>query len=266
MFSLNPLHPVYSKSEIKEIKNIREMEWVPFSEGLYTIGNDSKGFCFDNEKPQHKVYLNSFKLGSRLVTNSEYLDFINAGGYKTPELWLSDGWYAVQQNGWNAPLYWEKINGNWNMMTLNGFREVNPAEPVCHVSYYEADAYAHWAGARLPNEAEWESAASTVTLEGNFVENGHFHPEPPDELLNGTELEQMFGDVWEWTQSAYLPYPGFKPLGGALGEYNGKFMVNQHVLRGGSCVTSLWHIRKTYRNFFSPAARWQFTGIRLARE
>jgi ergothioneine biosynthesis protein EgtB len=265
MFSLNPLHPVYSNSEVQETRNVRNMEWIPFNEGLYTIGNTGKEFCYDNEMPQHKVYLNSFKLGSRLVTNGEYLDFINAGGYETPELWLSDGWYAAQQGNWNAPLYWEKIKSNWHTMTLSGFREINPAEPVCHVSYYEAEAYAHWAGARLPSEAEWESAASTVNVEGNFVENGIFHPVPPDELTSEPALEQMFGDVWEWTQSAYLPYPGFKPMNGALGEYNGKFMVNQQVLRGGSCATSLWHIRKTYRNFFPPSARWQFSGIRLAR-
>lgn len=266
VFSINPLHPAYSNSEKQELKYMQELEWIPFDEGIYTIGHDGKEFCFDNEKPQHRVFLESFKLGSRLVTNGEYLEFIHAGGYKTPELWLSDGWYAARQGNWEAPLYWENRKGDWHMMTLNGFREVNPAEPVCHVSLYEADAFARWAGARLPSEAEWETAASAVPVQGNFVENGKFHPEPLTELTNEQTLEQMYGDVWEWTQSAYSAYPGYKPPEGALGEYNGKFMINQNVLKGGSCATSLWHIRKTYRNFFPPGARWQFSGIRLAKD
>lgn len=266
VFSINPLHPAYSKSEMQEVKHIQDLEWIHFNEGLYEIGNAGKEFSFDNEKPKHRVFLESFSLGSRLVTNGEFLDFIHDGGYQRPELWLSDGWYTAQQGNWEAPLYWENRQGDWHMFTLNGFREVNPMEPVCHMSFYEADAFARWAGARLPNESEWEVAASTVPIQGNFVENGKFHPQPLVELTKDLSLEQMFGDVWEWTQSAYLPYPRYKPAEGALGEYNGKFMVNQNVLRGGSCATSLWHIRKTYRNFFPPNARWQFSGFRLAKD
>lgn len=266
VFSINPLHPAYTNSEMQEVKYIKDLDWIPFNEGLYEIGHDGKEFSFDNERPRHRVFLESFKIGSRLITNGEYLDFIHDGGYRTPELWLSDGWYAAQQGNWEAPLYWENRKGDWHLMTLNGPKEVNPTEPVCHVSFYEADAFARWAGARLSTEAEWEVAASTVSVQGNFVENGKFHPQPLAELIKEVSLEQMYGDVWEWTQSAYLPYPRFKPAEGALGEYNGKFMINQNVLKGGSCATSLWHIRKTYRNFFPPSARWQFSGIRLAKD
>jgi ergothioneine biosynthesis protein EgtB len=188
------------------------------------------------------------------------------GGYKRPELWLSDGWHTVETSGWFAPQYWEKRDGRWWNFTLSGMREVDPNEPVCHVSYYEADAYSRWAGARLPSESEWEIASSSVPVEGNFVDNGIYHPVAlSDRELNGA-LNQMFGDVWEWTRSPYVPYPGYKTPPGALGEYNGKFMSNQMVLRGGSCATPRSHIRKTYRNFFSPGARWQFMGIRIAKD
>jgi ergothioneine biosynthesis protein EgtB len=200
------------------------------------------------------------------VTNGEYLEFIADGGYKNPLLWLSDGWGTVQREGWNAPLYWEERDGQWWSHTLNGFREIERAEPVCHVSYYEADAYARWAEVRLPTEAEWEIAAQDAPTKGNFVESGLYHPAPQSEPVPEGKLAQMYGDVWEWTQSAYLAYPGYKPAPGAIGEYNGKFMCNQFVLRGGSCATANSHIRATYRNFFPPDARWQFMGIRLARE
>jgi ergothioneine biosynthesis protein EgtB len=196
-----------------------------------------------------------------LVTNGEYLEFIQAGGYHKPEYWLSEGWATIQSAQWEAPLYWEQIDGEWWIMTLAGLSPLHQDEPVCHVSFYEADAYARWAGKRLPTEAEWEVAAAQVPIQGNFWENGRLHPLPARAM---THPDQLFGDVWEWTQSAYLPYPGYQPAPGAVGEYNGKFMCNQMVLRGGSCATSSSHIRPSYRNFFPTATRWQFSGIRLA--
>jgi ergothioneine biosynthesis protein EgtB len=229
------------------------------------IGHDGGGFAFDNETPRHRVFLEPFQLAISPVTNGEYLAFIEDDGYARPELWLSDGWNAVNARGWSAPLYWEKQDGRWWMMTLSGMRAVDDAEPVCHVSYYEADAYARWAGARLPGEAEWEVASADAPIEGNFAESGHLHPAPAGPAAAAASPRQLFGDVWEWTSSAYSPYPGFRPLEGALGEYNGKFMCNQMVLRGGSCATPQSHIRKSHRNFFPPDARWQFTGLRLAR-
>jgi ergothioneine biosynthesis protein EgtB len=228
---------------------------------LFAIGHTGEGFAFDNELPQHPVYLQDYWLAARLVTNGEYLEFIQAGGYEQPEYWLSEGWSLSQTEQWRSPLYWEQIDGQWWVMTLSGLRPVNEHEPVCHVSYYEADAYARWAGKRLPSEAEWEVAASQVPIQGNFLETGALHPQPVRQL---TRPDQIFGDVWEWTQSAYLPYPGFQIAEGAVGEYNGKFMCNQMVLRGGCCVTTQNHLRLTYRNFFPPSARWVFSGIRLA--
>jgi ergothioneine biosynthesis protein EgtB len=207
--------------------------------------------------------LEKYQLGSRLVTSGEYRIFLEDGGYSRPEFWLSDGWNMVKAHQWEAPLYWERVEGAWWVQTLGGFRPLVEAEPVCHVSFYEADAFARWACARLPTEAEWESAARDQELKGNLLEAGHFHPQ---RARQGAGLQQCFGDVWEWTRSPYTPYPRFGPTVGALGEYNAKFMCNQLVLRGGSCATPASHIRATYRNFFPPEARWQFTGIRLAKD
>jgi ergothioneine biosynthesis protein EgtB len=237
------------------------LQWIYFEGGIHKIGHSGEGFAFDNEGPRHEVLLRLFRLSSRLVTNSEYLRFMNDGGYRRPELWLSDGWDTVCTQGWRSPLYWEEDNGRWFEFTLGGTRELDPAGPVCHVSYYEADAYARWAGARLPREEEWEIAAAQNPSNGTLLETGNLHPEP----ARGNGMQQVFGDVWEWTSSAYLAYPGFEPAAGAVGEYNGKFMCNQFVLRGASCATPLSHIRATYRNFFPPHARWQFMGIRLAK-
>ncbi len=266
VLSANILHPIYKERSIASGSSVPALHWVSFPEGIQEIGHEGEGFFFDNEEPRHRQFLEAFQLGSRLITNGEYLAFIKDGGYRNPLLWLSDGWSTVQQEEWEAPLYWEQHDGQWEMMTLNGFRKVEESEPVCHVSYYEADAYARWADARLPTEAEWEVAARTVPMKGNFVESGLYHPAPLSASTPDGKLAQMYGDVWEWTQSAYLPYPGYKPAPGAVGEYNGKFMCNQFVLRGGSCATAESHIRSTYRNFFPPNARWQFMGIRLAKE
>ncbi|GAC1360799.1 MAG: ergothioneine biosynthesis protein EgtB [Ktedonobacteraceae bacterium] len=267
VLSSNILHPVYKEQSPPYVSQVPALQWVSFPEGMQWIGHEGEGFFFDNEEPRHRQFLEAFQLGSRLITNGEYLAFIEDGGYTNPLLWLSDGWATVQQEEWEAPLYWEKHDGQWWMMTLSGFRKVEASEPVCHVSYYEADAYARWAEARLPTEAEWEAAARGLSsIEGNFVESGLYHPAPLTRSTPDGVLAQMYGDVWEWTQSAYLPYPGYKPAVGAVGEYNGKFMCNQFVLRGGSCATALSHIRATYRNFFPPNARWQFMGIRLAKE
>jgi ergothioneine biosynthesis protein EgtB len=263
LLSCNPLHPAYMTGVSIRESHVPALEWITYPEGLCWIGHEGEGFFFDNEEPRHRQFLQAFRLASRLITNGEYLEFIEDGGYRNPLLWLSDGWNTVQQEGWDAPLYWEKHDGHWWMMTLSGRHAVDKTEPVCHVSYYEADAYARWADARLPTEAEWEMAAREVPLEGNFAEQGFYHPTAPS---SSGKLTQMYGDVWEWTQSPYTPYPGYKPAPGAVGEYNGKFMCNQFVLRGGSCVTPQSHIRLTYRNFFPPNARWQFTGIRLAKE
>jgi ergothioneine biosynthesis protein EgtB len=266
VFSINPIHPVYSGKETPPIENVTQTKWIEFTEGIYNIGHNGQGFSYDNETPQHKEFTNSFKLASRLVTNREYLAFMEAKGYETPELWLSDGWAVVENGKWNSPMYWTKMDGEWWDYKLSGFHKVDLNEPVCHVSLYEADAFARWAGARLPTEGEWEIAASDIKPEGNFVENDFYHPVPIDDSIIDSSIRQMFGDVWEWTRSAYSPYPGYKTLPGALGEYNGKFMSSQMVLRGGSCATSVTHIRKTYRNFFPPNARWQFMGIRLAKD
>jgi ergothioneine biosynthesis protein EgtB len=264
-FACNPLRPAYVSSDNQKRKPTASMRWVSFPEGIHWIGHDGQGFAFDNESPRHRTFVERFELASRLVTNAEYLAFMADRGYKRPDLWLSIGWDIAQREGWYAPLYWEQRDGTWWMMTLAGMRPMRDEEPVCHVSYYEADAYARWAEARLPTEAEWEVAAMPLSVTGNFVEHQNFHPVPVSDVDTAVPLTQMFGDVWEWTQSHYSPYPGYTAARGALGEYNGKFMANQFVLRGGSCATSISHIRPTYRNFFPADARWQFTGTRLAR-
>jgi ergothioneine biosynthesis protein EgtB len=227
---------------------------------MVAVGADATDFCFDNETPRHRLFLDSFALAPHPVTNGHYLEFIADGGYDAAALWLSDGWRKVNEARWRAPLYWEQIDGEWWHMTLLGMQRVDPARPVCHVSYFEADAFARWCGKRLPTEAEWEVAAATLPVEGNFLESCELQPSAADNAS-----KRMFGDVWEWTSSAYLPYPGYRPLQGSLGEYNGKFMVSQMVLRGGSCVTPRSHLRASYRNFFYPPDRWQFTGLRLAQ-
>lgn len=263
-FSINPLRPAYRDDLSTTTASVTQaLDWIEQPGGVLEIGHDGNGFSFDNEGPRHRLLLTSYALGSRLITNGEYLAFIEAGGYRRPEYWLADGWRTVCQQGWQAPLYWEKIDGRWWLFTLSGMRALNEHEPVCHVSFYEADAYARWAGKRLPTEAEWETVARCSRVEGNLREAGYLHPIP---VVDAGQPAQFFGDVWEWTGSAYNPYPGYRPSAGALGEYNGKFMVNQLVLRGGSCVTPAAHIRASYRNFFYPADRWQFSGIRLAED
>ncbi|PSB00775.1 ergothioneine biosynthesis protein EgtB [Merismopedia glauca] len=264
ILGMNPLRPAYLQNPLSAISKFPENreKWLDYPGGLQAIGHQNREFAFDNESPRHQVYLQDYYLASRLVTNGEYLEFIEAGGYNKPEYWLAEGWTTIQAEKWFAPFYWEKIDGVWWIMTLYGMQPLNENEPVCHVSFYEADAYASFRGLRLPTEVEWEVAASSVPIKGNFVETGRLHPTVASGV---TRPDQMFGDVWEWTQSAYLPYPGFEVADGAIGEYNGKFMCNQMVLRGGSCATSINHIRSTYRNFFPPSARWQFTGIRLAK-
>ncbi len=264
LYSCNPLRPVYSTRLFSDPAHSCALRFDHYPEGVHWIGHDGSGFSFDNETPRHRIFCKAFRIGSRLVTNQEYLEFIEDAGYQRPELWLSAGWESVQAKGWVAPLYWEKQDGKWMIMSLAGLREVRPDEPVCHVSYFEADAYARWADARLPTELEWEVAAQDAAEEGSFVEDGYYHPLPLRSGQNRGKIAQMLGDVWEWTQSAYTAYPGFRPAAGALGEYNGKFMCNQLVLRGGSCATPRSHIRTTYRDFFPPEARWQFSGIRLA--
>jgi ergothioneine biosynthesis protein EgtB len=261
-FSINPLRPAYRADlPVMPAGHNAKLEWVEQPGGVQEIGHDSAGFGFDNEYPRHRVLLTSYALGSRLVTNGDYLEFIEAGGYQRPEFWLADGWRCVREKSWQAPLYWEKTDGRWWLFTLAGMRALNEHEPVCHVSFYEADACARWAGKRLPSEMEWEVIAQKQKTHGNLRETGYLHPIP---AAGNAGAAQIFGDAWEWTRSAYTPYPGYRPAAGALGEYNGKFMVNQLVLRGGSCVTPTDHIRASYRNFFYPADRWQFSGIRLA--
>jgi ergothioneine biosynthesis protein EgtB len=260
---VNPLRPVYHESE-PPAGVPAPLRWLRFGGGVHQAGFEGEGFAYDNESPRHRVWLEPFDLASRPVTNGEYLEFMADGGYRRPELWLSMGWATAQESQWSEPFYWEQREGRWWMFTLAGMREVRLEEPVCHLSYFEADAYARWAGARLPTEFEWEAAASTVPIRGNFVESERFHPAAAGD--QGEALQQMYGDVWEWTRSQYSPYPGYQAAPGALGEYNGKFMCNQFVLRGGSCATPESHIRATYRNFFPPEACWQFTGVRLARD
>ncbi len=272
LFAQSPLGPAYRPSSAASAtaesggpaaaEPLAAHGFQEFAAGLVPIGHGGAGFSFDNEGPEHLHYLVAYALGTRLVTNGEYLEFIRDGGYDRADLWLSDGFRWRTQNDVSRPLYWERSTGEPpQLFTLSGPRPLALDEPVCHVSYYEADAYARWAGARLPSEAEWEHAARQRTVDGNLLETARLHPRP----ARSQAESQSFGDVWEWTSSAYSPYPGFRPLHGALGEYNGKFMCNQMVLRGGSCVTPRAHIRASYRNFFPPETRWQFAGIRLSR-
>ncbi|HMB97632.1 MAG TPA: ergothioneine biosynthesis protein EgtB [Balneolaceae bacterium] len=263
MFSQNPLNPVYKSVDRPKIKSLPEISWVPFKEGVYKIGHNGKGFGYDNEFPRHKTYIHDFELADRLVTNGEFMEFIESGAYSETKWWLDEGYSTVRDENWNAPLQWREIDGEWHQFTLSGLEKIDPNDPVTHVSYFEADAYARWKGYRLPTEQEWEVAAETLDIEGSFADAGHLHPMALQSENEG--LKQMFGEAWQWTQSSYSPYPGYQPLPGALGEYNGKFMCNQYVLRGGSCATSKSHYRKTYRNFFYADERWQFTGIRLAK-
>lgn len=279
LFSQNPMHPAYRKPWPLTTVYPRRRGWIGYPEGLYEIGHAGNGFAFDNEGPRHRAFVAAFELASHPVTHGDFLAFIADDGYRRPELWLSLGWDTVQSNGWNAPLYWDQHDGVWHTFTLHGLVEIDPNTPVCHVSYFEADAFARWAGARLPTEFEWEIAASHATslaaagattveamIDGNFLDGRSFHPLAlRDAPAPGTPA-QLFGDVWEWTQSDYAPYPGYRAPAGAIGEYNGKFMCNQYVLRGGSCATPASHIRATYRNFFPAQARWQFSGLRLARD
>jgi dimethylhistidine N-methyltransferase len=262
LFAASPVKPAYAPPRTSPAREAAPLAWTGFEGGLVEIGHrPESGFAFDNETPRHKVWLEPFRLADRLVTNGEWLAFMADGGYRRPELWLSEGWATVQAEGWQAPLYWQAEDHDWQLMTLRGLRPVDPAAPVSHVSYYEADAYATWAGARLPTEAEWEHASNEAWHDGNVLTSGHLTAQPAPA---GQGLRQMFGDLWEWTRSAYSAYPGFKPAAGAVGEYNGKFMAGQFVLRGGACVTPGGHVRASYRNFFYPQQRWMFSGVRLA--
>jgi ergothioneine biosynthesis protein EgtB len=265
-FWTNPLHPVYGGTPLAGSSGTSEVQWLRYEGGLREIGFAGEGFAFDNERPRHLEYLEPFDLASRPTTCGEYLEFMQDGGYERSELWLSEGWDTVQAQGWRAPLYWQRDGDEWSVFTLRGRVPLSEIEstPVCHVSYFEADAFARWAGRTLPTEAEWEVAARGVPVAGNLLEGEALHPKADNSYQNGKPA-QMFGDVWEWTRSPYVGYPRFEPLPGALGEYNGKFMCNQMVLRGGSVVTPASHIRETYRNFFSAATRWQFSGIRLTK-
>lgn len=265
VFAQNPLRPAYRPASRPDAPPAAELNWTSFEGGEVEVGFDGGGFAFDNEGPRHGVLLEPFELANRLVTAGEYLAFMDDGGYRRSELWLSDGWDRLNREGWQAPLYWEREGDTWGVLTLGGFRPVEASEPVAHLSFYEAEAYATWAGCRLPTEFEWEHACAGRELAGNLLETDALHPAPARSALDGGEVTQLFGDLWEWTASPYLPYPGYEPFPGELGEYNGKFMVNQLVLRGGSCLTSERHLRPTYRNFFYPHQRWMFSGLRLAR-
>lgn len=262
-FYMNPLMPSYTGYKPSGRSGTPDLEWTPHDGGMDRVGHSSRSFAFDNESPSHDVYIAPFKIASRLVTNGEYLEFIEDGGYSEPKYWLSDGWQTINTKGWKAPLYWEERKDGWHVFTLSGLRKMDENEPVSHVSFYEALAFANWKGKRLPTEEEWEHAAKGLSPDqnDNFVESGFLRPVPAS---GSGKLLQGFGDLWEWTYSSYMPYPGTRALPGSLGEYNVKFMANQMVLRGGSCVTPLSHIRSTYRNFFHLNERWSFTGIRLA--
>ena len=277
VFWTNPLQPCYAPRSGPEPGDPPPLRWRDFGEGLRWIGHRGGGFSYDNEGPAHRVFLEPFRLATRLVTNAEYVEFVRDGGYHRPELWLSAGWATVQEGRWGAPIYWERVGSDssvadWTEFTLAGTRPLNPAEPACHVSYYEADAYARWAGCRLHTEAEWEVAAheegagdgSEVLRGGSFLEGTHFHPAPAAAGDDVVGLTQMAGELWQWTRSPYVAYPGYQPASGAIGEYNGKWMSDQWVLRGASFATPGIHARVTYRNFFAAGARWPFTGIRMA--
>jgi ergothioneine biosynthesis protein EgtB len=266
LFAANPLRPAYRNPRPRAAAlEPSEPGWIDYAGGIRQAGHGGEGFAWDNEAPRHDVLIHPFCLADRLVTNGEWLAFMEDSGYRTASLWLADGWATVNRDEWDAPLYWEQRDGQWLAMSLEGLQPVDRAAPVAHVSYFEADAFARWAGKRLPTEFEWEVAAQDLPVTGNSLATKALRPLPADQDSGG-KPRQMFGDVWEWTQSAYLPYPGYRPPAGALGEYNGKFMVSQQVLRGGSCVTPPGHTRATYRNFFYPQQRWQFMGLRLASE
>jgi ergothioneine biosynthesis protein EgtB len=265
LFSFNPLHPaVFSTARsLPSSARTGALTMCESEGGLVEIGAANAGFSYDCERPRHRVYLQPFAVANRLVSNGEWLEFMNDGGYQNPLLWLADGWDACQRKGWRAPLYWRELEGQWQQFGLDGLQRLNFAAPVCHISYYEADAYARWAGKRLPSEQEWEHSVAGLPIEGNFMEAANWRPQACE---REGRLAQVYGDVWEWTQSPYMAYPGFCPQEGALQEYNGKFMANQFVLRGGSCATPRQQMRPSYRNFFFPEQRWQFTGLRLAED
>ena len=267
LFASQPLQPAYRPTpKTPAAKAPHPLRWHDFPGGIHRVGHAGDSFFYDNECPRHEALVREYRLASRLVTNGEWLEFMADGGYATPAHWLADGWAAVNAKGWAAPGYWEGAQGEWRQMTLNGLVPIDPAAPVCHVSYFEADAFARWAGKRLPTEFEWEAAAGGVPVRGNMLGSGALRPLQAPAMGVADKPAQMFGDVWQWTQSSYCAYPGYRAGPGALGEYNGKFMNGQYVLRGASCVTPEGHSRATYRNFFYPHQRWQFTGLRLADE
>lgn len=259
LFARHPLAPAYRTDLAPAAGEARAAKWIVHEGGLYESGAGPSGFAFDNERPRRRTWVEPFSLADRLVTSGDWLAFMADGGYANSTLWLSDGWDSVRRESWHAPFHWRESEDGWSQVTLAGLEAVDPAAPVVHVSYYEADAFARWAGARLPTEAEWEAVAEPLPVEGNFLENDILRPTPGP-------APQMFGDVWQWTSSAYGPYPGFQPGAGAVGEYNGKFMSGKFVLKGGACITPRGHVRASYRNFFEPQLRWMFAGLRLARD